>query len=131
MRKINAERNKLLFELWMQGHTIDEAALISDIPRSTVGYYFRKFKRYRKNGRALDFELGALKHLSELLKYVNFTNEETQAVIKTLEPKMKPSSKFKEVPKTGKTVVEIIDKIRQEWSSASMGSITKNKDRSH
>ncbi len=55
MRTANAERNRRLYSLWMGGNTIDKASMITGIPRSTVGYYFRKFNRYRKNDKELDF----------------------------------------------------------------------------
>lgn len=45
MRPPNPEREKELYELWLTEHTIDEATSITNVPRSTVGYYFKKFKK--------------------------------------------------------------------------------------
>jgi len=46
----NHERNRLLEQHWREGKTVDEAAMLTGIPRSTVGYYYRKFNRYAKTG---------------------------------------------------------------------------------
>jgi hypothetical protein len=46
----NYERNQVLEQYWRDGKTVDDAALLSGIPRSTVGYYYRKFNRYAKMG---------------------------------------------------------------------------------
>jgi hypothetical protein len=48
--KKNIDRNARLYELWKNWHTIDEASKITRIPRSTVGYYFRKFRKHEKRG---------------------------------------------------------------------------------
>jgi hypothetical protein len=52
----NIERNKKIFGLWKKGHTIDQISLLTDIPRSTVGYYIRKFNKYQNNERISNFE---------------------------------------------------------------------------
>jgi transposase len=49
----NVERNEAIVTLWEQGLTIKEIASQLDIPRSTVGYYVRKFNQYGKAGKAL------------------------------------------------------------------------------
>jgi hypothetical protein len=41
----NPKREKKILELWQLGHTIDEIWYQTGIPRSTVGYYVRKFNR--------------------------------------------------------------------------------------
>ena len=51
MPKSNPARNSDLYRLWQEGHTIEEASLLTGIPRSTVGYYHKKYKRYAKEGR--------------------------------------------------------------------------------
>jgi len=51
--KENIERNKRIYELWNLGHTIEEISLITGIPRSTVGYYVKKFKKYENEGKPL------------------------------------------------------------------------------
>ena len=53
--KKNFDRNAELYDLWKNGHTIDEASEISRIPRSTIGYYFKKFKKHEKKGNIADF----------------------------------------------------------------------------
>jgi hypothetical protein len=51
MPKSNPARNRDLYRIWQEGDTIEEASLLTGIPRSTVGYYFKKYKRYAKEGR--------------------------------------------------------------------------------
>ena len=51
----NVERNRRISELRSLGYTIEEISLITGIPRSTVGYYVKKFKRY-SDGRASKLE---------------------------------------------------------------------------
>ena len=50
MPTLNVERNKRIQNLWILGQTIDQISLSTGIPRSTVGYYVKKFK---KSGRRL------------------------------------------------------------------------------
>jgi hypothetical protein len=40
----NSERNRVIYELWEKNLTIGEISSSTNIPRSTVGYYVRKFK---------------------------------------------------------------------------------------
>jgi len=51
--KENIERNKQIYELRSLGYTIEEISLITGIPRSTVGYYVKKFKKYENEGKPL------------------------------------------------------------------------------
>lgn len=51
MPKSNPARNRDLYPLWQKGYTIKEASSLKHIPPSTVGYYFKKYKRYAKEGR--------------------------------------------------------------------------------
>jgi hypothetical protein len=51
MPKPNPARNRDLCRLWHERHTIEEASLLTGIPKSTVGYYYKKYKRYAKEGR--------------------------------------------------------------------------------
>jgi hypothetical protein len=53
MKGINADRNRQVQALWNTGRTIDEISLLTGIPRSTVGYYVKKFKKYRQKGQSL------------------------------------------------------------------------------
>jgi hypothetical protein len=46
----NYERNQLLYQYWLDGRTVDEAGQLGGIPRSTVGYRYRKFNRAAKTG---------------------------------------------------------------------------------
>ena len=49
----NPERERLVYQYWAQGYTIDEISMLTGIPRSSVGYYVRKFnKRYGRDGRS-------------------------------------------------------------------------------
>ncbi len=48
MPRTNPERNYLVYRSWQEGRTIDEMAILTGIPRSTIGYYVRKFNRYAK-----------------------------------------------------------------------------------
>lgn len=45
MVRANPERGKRIYEMWRLSETIDEISLATAIPRSTVGYYVRKFNR--------------------------------------------------------------------------------------
>ena len=49
----NLERNKMLYEHWERGGTVDRVADLTGIPRSTVGYYFRKFNRLASEGKPI------------------------------------------------------------------------------
>ena len=51
----NLDRNFLIYELWKKGRTIDEMSFDTGIPRSTVGYYIRKFNKRAKNGEPIAF----------------------------------------------------------------------------
>ena len=53
MVKENPERNARIYELWELGLTIDEIALETGYPRSTVGYYTRKFKKKAIRGEPI------------------------------------------------------------------------------
>ena len=52
----NTDRNILVYELWKKGYTIDEIAFETAIPRSTVGYYVRKFNKCAKSGEPIVFQ---------------------------------------------------------------------------
>jgi len=45
----NPERERLIYQYWVQGYTIDEISMLTGIPRSSVGYYVKKFNK--KHGR--------------------------------------------------------------------------------
>ena len=51
MYKSNPDRNAIIYELWEKGNTVSEISLMTGIPRSSVGYYVRKFNKYAKDGR--------------------------------------------------------------------------------
>lgn len=51
----NIDRNFLIYELWEKGCTIDEISFDTGIPRSTVGYYIRKFNKRAKSGEPIAF----------------------------------------------------------------------------
>lgn len=47
----NDGRRKAIYELWDMEYTIDEVSLRLNIPRSSVGYYVRKFNKSFGRGR--------------------------------------------------------------------------------
>ena len=49
----NPDRNFIIYELWTNGDTIDEISFETGIPRSTVGYYVRKFNKCAKSGEPI------------------------------------------------------------------------------
>ena len=49
----NPERNARIYELWELGLTIDKIAFETGYPRSTVGYYVRKFRMKAKKGEPI------------------------------------------------------------------------------
>ena len=51
----NPDRNFIIYELWTNGNTIDEISFETGIPRSTVGYYVRKFKRRASRGEPIAY----------------------------------------------------------------------------
>jgi len=55
MIRENPDRNFIIYELWKEGRTIDEISFDTSIPRSTVGYYVRKFNKCAKSGDPIAF----------------------------------------------------------------------------
>jgi hypothetical protein len=53
MIRCNPDRNQRIYQAWERGSTVDQTASQLGIPRSTVGYYFRKFNRQASQGRAI------------------------------------------------------------------------------
>lgn len=51
----NSERNKVIYELWEKNLTVGEISSSTNIPRSTVGYYVRKFNRLSAKGKPVVF----------------------------------------------------------------------------
>lgn len=49
--KENVERSRRIYELWSLGYTIEEISSMTGIPRSTVGYYVKKFKKKHEGER--------------------------------------------------------------------------------
>jgi len=49
----NVDRNAIIHQLWENGDTIDDIAFDTGIPRSTVGYYVRKFNKKAKRGEPI------------------------------------------------------------------------------
>ena len=57
----NPERERLVYRYWVQGYTIDEISMLTGIPRSSVGYYVRRFnKKYGRRSRVKVSFLSAL-----------------------------------------------------------------------
>ena len=55
MYSTNSERNRVIYELWEMNLTVDEVSSRTGIPRSTVGYYFRKFNKLAAKGKPVVF----------------------------------------------------------------------------
>jgi hypothetical protein len=51
----NSDRNKVIYELWEKNLTIEQISSSTNIPRSTVGYYVRKFNRLAAQGKPVVF----------------------------------------------------------------------------
>lgn len=51
MFQTNVERNELIYSLWEKGYTVDQISTRTMIPRSTVGYYVRKFNKLAAKGK--------------------------------------------------------------------------------
>ena len=55
MYSVNSERNRLIYDLWEARLTVSEISFRTGIPRSTVGYYVRKFNRLAAKGKPVVF----------------------------------------------------------------------------
>jgi len=53
MVRENSVRNSVIYDLWVKGLTIDDISFETGIPRSTVGYYVRKFNKKAKKGEEI------------------------------------------------------------------------------
>jgi hypothetical protein len=51
--KTNLERNNRIYNLWEEGRTVDEISTSMGIPRSSAGYYVRKFNQAARQGKTL------------------------------------------------------------------------------
>jgi hypothetical protein len=51
----NFERNRVIYELWMKKLTVEQISSSTGIPRSSVGYYVRKFNRLASQGKPIVF----------------------------------------------------------------------------
>ncbi len=87
MRSPNPEREKKLYELWELEYTIDEAASLTNVPRSTVGYYFKKFKKKDKKNE-LSRIIGSVfdesfNKRNNTLQYTSHKNSQIDKIIRT------------------------------------------------
>ena len=65
----NPERERLVYRYWVQGYTIDDISRLTGIPRSSVGYYVRKFnKKYGRRSRVRVSFLPALGDSTDVKK---------------------------------------------------------------
>jgi hypothetical protein len=55
MYSTNSERNRVIYEFWEMNLTVVEISSRTGIPRSTVGYYFRKFNKLAAKGKPVVF----------------------------------------------------------------------------
>jgi len=71
----NLERNRVIYELWENGFTVDQIASRTSILRSTVGYYVRKFNRLAAEGKPVVLlrqrKVAHKSFFSEILQLVN------------------------------------------------------------
>ena len=81
----NTDRNRVIYELWTKGCTIDEISSDTDIPRSTVGYYVRKFNTCARKGTPIVFQR---------LDNTDTKDKASRAVDKTAFPLYETLSKF-------------------------------------
>ena len=51
----NIEHNKIIYDLWEKNLTVNQISSTTGIPRSTVGYYVRKFNRLATKGKPVVF----------------------------------------------------------------------------
>jgi len=72
----NIERNAVIYNLWEKGLTVAEIAQETFIPRSTVGYYVRKFNKKARRGEPIIIHIPPKKPDSKTLA--------TNAMIKIL-----------------------------------------------
>ena len=77
MIRENLERNYIIFELWKKGQTINDISFNTGIPRSTVGYYVRKFNKRAKSGEPIAFLPEREKPDEKEMAYIAF-NKNTQ-----------------------------------------------------
>ena len=56
MYSTNVDRNKVIYELWERKLTVEQISSSTNIPRSTVGYYVRKFNRLAAQGKPVVFQ---------------------------------------------------------------------------
>ncbi len=55
MFRENFERNSRIYELWKKGYTVKEISFETGIPRSSAGYYVRKFNKRARRGDPIPF----------------------------------------------------------------------------
>jgi hypothetical protein len=55
MYSTNSERNRVIYEFWEMNLTVGEISSRTGIPRSTVGYYVRKFNKLAAKGKPVVF----------------------------------------------------------------------------
>jgi len=65
----NPDRNSTLYRYWEGNKKIEEASLLSGIPRSTVGYYFKKFDNYSRAGKPIP--VGAKEGANDFNDFIN------------------------------------------------------------
>jgi hypothetical protein len=53
----NLDRNNRVYKLWEEGKTVEEISRIMRIPRSSAGYYVRKFNQAATRGKTLTLPL--------------------------------------------------------------------------
>ena len=56
----NLQRNEIIYGLWDKGCTIEEISSRTGVPRSSVGYYVRKFNKNARDGKSI-----VIQHMQE------------------------------------------------------------------
>jgi transposase len=63
----NLERNAVIYQHWQEGKTIEEISTLTGVPRSTVGYYVRKFNAAARAGMPLPLPPPSKKQPAEIV----------------------------------------------------------------
>lgn len=99
MYRRNLERNRAIYELWERGLTVDKIASLTGVPRSTVGYYVRKFNRLAAEGKpiVLPQESKALRETSTLSETSQLVKEMAIKGIRTNTIKLLMAGEYEQV----------------------------------
>ncbi len=77
MIRENLYRNRLIFKMWTVGRAIDQISLLTGIPRSSVGYYVRKFNKRAQKGTPIPILWTQEKRDEKAMAWTAFTKNYT------------------------------------------------------